>query len=716
MGYLPQEFELDGSKTVRENIESGTADLVEALRRYENGDGTETELADAAHLIEVADGWNLEARIKADATALGVAPMDTIVGSLSGGEKRRVALCRALVSQPDLLLLDEPTNHLDSESIRWLETFLRTFPGAVIFVTHDRYFLNVIATRIIEIAEGRAYSHAGNYEAYSGVEGREAGDRQSDRAEAAEVSGGRVAVCARGCAGAAVEVAASVGYVLPDRVDSRRRPRSGRWISSCLRQRRSEISASSLPERERSMATGGCFRGLNLSIKPGECTGIVGRNGVGKTTLLRLCLGERAADEGVVTIGKKIKVNYIDQGRMQLEMDKTVIEQVADLGGETVTFGDQKLAVRAYLRRFLFTDDRVRERVDRLSGGERARLLLAKVLKRGGNLIVLDEPTNDLDLQSLRMLEEAIVDFDGSVLVVSHDRYFWIACAIRSWPLKTAGCSCSRGIILTISRNAASVRRRRSGRGAGSRGEGSRRAAACGEEAQAELQGAARARWDGEDDSCGRDAGRGNRHAAERSEFSRDAVAGGLRADRGDGGEEGGDRKALRSLGGVDRAGRVEGMRKLICIALALVAFAVAISVVPVAWCGRGAAAWLSDDRATTERLARVVSAQVGAGLSTADFQTGTDLFNGEWLFGTYVMGGIGLCQVVQRHPDTAAEWTPGIEACIRGLLSEPVKQFDTKSWGSGCDSVARHDAGACGVSRVSQCAAGDVSADQSEQ
>lgn len=423
VGYLPQEFELDGSKTVRENIESGTADLVEALRRYENGDGTETELADAAHLIEVADGWNLEARIKADATALGVAPMDAIVGSLSGGEKRRVALCRALVSQPDLLLLDEPTNHLDSESIRWLETFLRTFPGAVIFVTHDRYFLNVIATRIIEIAEGRAYSHAGNYEAYlesKAVRQEIANqtERRRQRFLEAELQYVRAGVRAQ-------------------------RSKSRHRLDTFY-----QIAGLEAPPEEREMdlilppateignigielAGAGAkygdrwlFRGLNLSIKPGECTGIVGRNGVGKTTLLRLCLGERAADEGVVTIGKKIKVNYIDQGRMQLDMDKTVIEQVADLGGETVTFGDQKLAVRAYLRRFLFTDDRVRERVDRLSGGERARLLLAKVLKRGGNLIVLDEPTNDLDLQSLRMLEEAIVDFDGSVLVVSHDRYF----------------------------------------------------------------------------------------------------------------------------------------------------------------------------------------------------------------------------------------------------------------------------------------------------
>jgi ABC transport system ATP-binding/permease protein len=425
-GYLPQEFELHNGRTVRENIESGAADLVEWLRKYEAGEGSEMELADLLHRIDAVDGWNLQSRISASASALDVPPLDAPVGPLSGGEKRRVALCRALIGQPDLLLLDEPTNHLDAESILWLEECLRSFPGAVIFVTHDRYFLDVIATRIVELADGRCFSHPGNYTAYL--------ESKAVRQQIAEQS-------------------------------ERRRQRFLRveldWVRAGVRAQRSkarhridtfyQVSGLEAPPEEREMDllippapemgnTGvelihagarvgegvgerWLFRDLQLSLKPGQCTGVVGRNGVGKTTLLRLCLGERVPDAGKVTIGKKVTFNYIDQTRMQLDPGRTVLEEIAD-AEETVFFGDQKLGARSYLRRFLFTDERLKEPVEKLSGGERARLMLAKVLKRGGNLLVLDEPTNDLDLPSLRMLEQALVDFEGSVLVVSHDRYF----------------------------------------------------------------------------------------------------------------------------------------------------------------------------------------------------------------------------------------------------------------------------------------------------
>jgi ATP-binding cassette subfamily F protein uup len=426
IGYLPQEFELDGNLTARENIEAGAADLMEWLLRYQSGKSSDAEMHALLNQIESVDGWNLQARIAATASALAAPPLDTLVGPLSGGEKRRVALCRALAAQPDLLLLDEPTNHLDAESILWLEDFLHDFPGAVIFVTHDRYFLDVIATRIIELADGRCFSHPGNYTAYL--------ESKAVRQQIAEQS-------------------------------ERRRQRFLReelqWVRAGVRAQRSkprhrlesfyQVKGLEAPPEEREMdllippppelgnlaiellkvgARVGegeherwLFRGLSATLKPAECLGIVGRNGVGKTTLLRICLGERQPDEGTVKIGKKAVFNYIDQARMQLTGTGSVMEEISG-SSETVLFGEQTLSTRSYLRRFLFADERVNEPVSRLSGGERARLMLAKVLRRGGNVLVLDEPTNDLDLPSLRMLEEAIADFDGSVLVVSHDRYF----------------------------------------------------------------------------------------------------------------------------------------------------------------------------------------------------------------------------------------------------------------------------------------------------
>ncbi|MBS0659482.1 MAG: ABC-F family ATP-binding cassette domain-containing protein [Verrucomicrobia bacterium] len=427
IGYLPQEFELDPALTVRQNIESGAADLLGWIARYESGDGTELELSDLLTRIEAADGWHLDARIRAEADALRCPPLDALVGPLSGGEKRRVALCRALAAQPDLLLLDEPTNHLDADTIRWLEEFLRDFQGAVIFVTHDRYFLDVIATRIIELDAGRAFAHPGNYTAFL--------EAKAVRRQIAEQS-------------------------------ERRRQRFLReeleWVRAGVRAQRSKsrhrldsfyaVEGLEAPPEEREMdlllppapeigneavelkhvgarvaepdgTERWLFRRLSLVLKPGTCTGIVGPNGAGKTTLLRLCMGEREPDEGSVSIAKKAQFNYIDQARLQLNGSGRVIDEVSD-ADEVTFFGDQKISARGYLRRFLFQDERANERVDRLSGGERARLMLAKVLRRGGNVIILDEPTNDLDLPSLRMLEEALVDFDGCVLVVSHDRYF----------------------------------------------------------------------------------------------------------------------------------------------------------------------------------------------------------------------------------------------------------------------------------------------------
>ncbi len=426
VGYLPQEFELDLTLSVHENIAAGASDVVDAIRRYENGDGSDAELSDLLHLIDHADGWNLDSRIKAASTALGTPPLDTPVATLSGGEKRRVALCRALASQPDLLLLDEPTNHLDAESIRWLEDFLKSYSGAVIFVTHDRYFLDVIATRIIEIDYGKAFSHPGNYTAYlesKAVRNQiaEQTERRRQRFLREELDWVRSGVKARGTKSRhrldqfyAVEGLEAppeereMDLLIPPP------PELGNIVVE-LEQAGVNIGTAASPRW--------LFRHLDLKLEAGQCTGIVGRNGAGKTTLLKVCLGQLDPSEGSAVVGKKVRINYIDQTRMALDGTGSLLDEISD-GQEKVQFGNQMLGARNYLRRFLFDDRRINERVDLLSGGERARLMLAKVLKTGGNLLVLDEPTNDLDLPSLRMLEEALADFDGCVLVVSHDRYF----------------------------------------------------------------------------------------------------------------------------------------------------------------------------------------------------------------------------------------------------------------------------------------------------
>jgi ABC transport system ATP-binding/permease protein len=426
VGYLPQEFELEESSTVRQNILSGASDVKDWITRYESGKGSDAEQAEWLAKIDLADGWNLESRAETIATSLSAPPMASLVSSLSGGEKRRVALCRALVAQPDLLLLDEPTNHLDATTINWLEDYIKSFGGAVMFVTHDRYFLDTIATRVIELDQGRAFSHPGNYTTY--LESKAIRQKIADQGE-------------------------------------RRRQRFLReeleWVRAGVRAQRSKarhrldtyynVKGLEAPPEEREMdvlippppsmgnvgveleAAGvkvgegneerWLFRNLDLSLVPGRCIGVVGKNGVGKTTLLKLCMGEIAPAEGTATIGKKIQINYIDQSRMQLNGTGTVLEEISD-GDESVTFGTRQLSARGYLRRFQFPDHRANEPVAQLSGGERARLMLAKVLKRGGNFLILDEPTNDLDLPSLRMLEEALADFDGSIIVVSHDRYF----------------------------------------------------------------------------------------------------------------------------------------------------------------------------------------------------------------------------------------------------------------------------------------------------
>ena len=423
VGFLSQEFTLREDETVMENIRDGARWLLDAVERYETAEDLSAAESEALlNRIEVADGWNFDNRAASLCRSLGAPEADRKVSELSGGEKRRVALCRALALNPDFLILDEPTNHLDAETIEWLEGFLKNFAGACLFVTHDRYFLERVATRIAELDGGKFFSHEGNYDDYLEAKAiRQEVAAQSEhkrqRFLRSELEWVRAGVKARGTKARsrldkfyevadqdAPEQDLRMDLVLPPA------PRFGNTVLD-LEGVGVEMGGKRL------------FLGLSHKFEAGRCAGVVGRNGLGKTTLLRVLMGEMAPTEGKVTIGKRTKFNYVDQSRAQLNGENSILEEVSD-GSDFVAFGGERLSVRGYLRRFLFSDERINERVDTLSGGERSRVMLAKILRTGGNFLILDEPTNDLDLATLRVLEEAIIAFEGTVLVVSHDRFF----------------------------------------------------------------------------------------------------------------------------------------------------------------------------------------------------------------------------------------------------------------------------------------------------
>lgn len=418
--FLPQEFALDDAATAASNVRAGAAEAFAMLEQLEQVD--ESERLELEDTLTATNGWDVAVRQAKLMDALRI-PQDTRpVSQLSGGERRRVAIARAMVAEPDLLILDEPTNHLDAETIEWLETVLTRFSGTLLLVTHDRYFLDRVCTRILELRAGTVELYPGNYTEYLiGSAEKQAAEKKHDdrrrsflRRELDWVQRGPAArtTKSKGRLDRFYAAAAQSGPAVERDVELLLPP------PERLGDRVVELSDVRLEVAGRCLV-----RQLNLELQAGQRLGIVGPNGAGKTTLIRTIMGERPPDHGQVQIGQRVQFNYIDQGRLLLNNEKTVLDEVGD-GQRELLFGNRPVTVWSYLHRFLFTDDRINTLVKDLSGGERNRLLLAKQLIRGGNVLILDEPTNDLDLATLRVLEEALISFAGSILVVSHDRYF----------------------------------------------------------------------------------------------------------------------------------------------------------------------------------------------------------------------------------------------------------------------------------------------------
>ena len=433
IGYLPQEPQLDPAKTVRGNVEEAVVEIKKALEQldavyaaYADPDADFDKLAaDQARLediINACDGHNLERRLEVAADALRLPDWDADVTKLSGGEKRRVALCRLLLSNPDMLLLDEPTNHLDAESVAWLERFLHDYPGTVVAVTHDRYFLDNVAGWILELDRGSGIPWEGNYSSW--LEQKSNRLLQEEKQESSRQK--------------AMKEELEWVRSNPKGRHAKSKARLARFeeLSSSDVQKRNETHEIYIPPGPRlgdvvieadniSKAFGDklLVNGLSFKLPPGGIVGIIGPNGAGKTTLFRMMAGFEKPDSGTLTLGQTVQLAYVDQLRDDLDPKKTVFEEISD-GLDLITVGKYETPSRAYVGRFNFKGADQGKRIGDLSGGERNRVHLAKLLKTGGNVLLLDEPTNDLDVETLRALEEALLAFPGCAVVISHDRWF----------------------------------------------------------------------------------------------------------------------------------------------------------------------------------------------------------------------------------------------------------------------------------------------------
>ena len=433
IGYLPQEPHLDPTKTVRGNVEEALSDVKDALTRLDevyaayaepdaDFDALATEQAKLEGIIQASDGHNLERTLEIAADALRLPDWDADVTKLSGGEKRRVALCRLLLSSPDMLLLDEPTNHLDAESVAWLERFLHDFSGTVIAVTHDRYFLDNVAGWILELDRGHGIPWEGNYSNW--LEQKEKRLEIEEKQESARMK--------------AMKAELEWVRTNPKGRHAKSKARLQRFdeLSNQETQSRNETKEIYIPPGPRLgdvvVEAEGIRKGfgdrlliedLSFRLPPGGIVGIIGPNGAGKTTLFRMMAGVEQPDGGSIRMGETVKIAHVDQTRDHLDDNKTVWEEISD-GLDIITVGAYTTPSRAYCGRFNFKGSDQQKRIGDLSGGERNRVHLAKLLRSGGNVLLLDEPTNDLDVETLRALEEALLDFPGCAVVISHDRWF----------------------------------------------------------------------------------------------------------------------------------------------------------------------------------------------------------------------------------------------------------------------------------------------------
>ncbi|PUB89150.1 MAG: energy-dependent translational throttle protein EttA [gamma proteobacterium symbiont of Ctena orbiculata] len=433
VGYLPQEPQLDETTDVRGNVEAALAEVKQALARLDqvyaayaeadaDFDALAKEQAALENIIQATDGHNIERQLEIAADALRLPPWDAHVANLSGGEKRRVALCRLLLERPDMLLLDEPTNHLDAESVAWLERFLHEYSGTVVAVTHDRYFLDNVAGWILELDRGYGIPWEGNYSSW--LEQKEQRLEQESREEAAHIK----------------SMKAELEWVRSNpkgrHAKSKARLQRFEELQSQEFQKRNETNELYIPPGPRlgdlvieasglnkSFGDRLLYDDLCFDLPKGGIVGIIGPNGAGKTTLFRIITGQENPDAGEMHVGETVEIAYVDQSRDALDGSKTVWEEISD-GQDIITVDRFQMPSRAYVSRFNFKGSDQQKRIADLSGGERNRVHLAKLLKSGGNLLLLDEPTNDLDVETLRALEEALLSFPGCAVIISHDRWF----------------------------------------------------------------------------------------------------------------------------------------------------------------------------------------------------------------------------------------------------------------------------------------------------